>query len=54
MKSVFQEMKMVDWPSGSDLMRYTGIVVSTILLFAVFLGLVDWGASEGFTWFVNL
>lgn len=53
-RSVFQEMKMVNWPTEAELMRYTGIVITTVLIFAVFLGLVDWGASEAFKWFINL
>ncbi|WP_235585061.1 preprotein translocase subunit SecE [Aerococcus urinaehominis] len=47
-------MKMVTWPTGRELMRYTGIVVATIIVVAVFLGLVDWAATQAFNWFLQV
>ncbi|MCZ0717950.1 preprotein translocase subunit SecE [Aerococcus kribbianus] len=53
-KNVFNEMRLVTWPTGKELLRYTGIVLGTIILVALFLGIVDYGASLAFEWFIGL
>ena len=53
-KGVFHEMRLVEWPTGKELLRYTGIVLGTILLAAIFLGVVDFAASKAFAWFLGL
>jgi preprotein translocase subunit SecE len=40
------ELKRVSWPSGPEARRLTGIVILVLFVMALFLGLVDWGASE--------
>jgi preprotein translocase subunit SecE len=40
------ELKRVSWPSGPDARRLTGVVILVLIVMALFLGLVDWGASE--------
>ena len=40
------ELKRVSWPSGPEARRLTGIVIIVLIVMALFLGLVDWGASE--------
>lgn len=32
LKDVWHEMRLTTWPSGGELVRYTGIVLSTITL----------------------
>jgi preprotein translocase subunit SecE len=46
LKSVKDEMKLVTWPTGKELTQYTSTVVVTVLLFAVFFAVVDFGISE--------
>ena len=43
--SVFQEMKLVTWPTGKTVTKYTFTVVVTILLAAGFFAIVDAGIS---------
>ena len=41
LKDVWHEMRLTTWPSGGELVRYTGIVLSTIIMVAIFLGIID-------------
>ena len=41
--SVFQELKLVTWPTGKTVSKYTITVVVTILLAAGFFAIVDAG-----------
>jgi len=43
---IYKEMKKVTWPKKSELKDSTIIVVVTMLIFAVFVYLVDKGISE--------
>ncbi|MBS4750080.1 preprotein translocase subunit SecE [Granulicatella sp. zg-ZJ] len=45
LKSVFQEMKLVTWPTGKELARLTGTVVSNVIAFALFFAVVDAGIT---------
>lgn len=38
-----QELKRVNWPSKQETIRYTTFVVVFSLVFAVFLGVLDFG-----------
>ncbi|WP_195852990.1 preprotein translocase subunit SecE [Aerococcus sanguinicola] len=53
-KGVFHEMRMVEWPSGKQLMRDTGIVLITILIAVIYLGVVDELVTMLFGWFIQL
>lgn len=44
--NVVREMRKVSWPKRSELTRYTITVVSTVVVFAVFFGVIDLGISE--------
>ncbi|MGP6140755.1 MULTISPECIES: preprotein translocase subunit SecE [unclassified Jeotgalibaca] len=46
LKSVRDEMKLVTWPSGKELSKYTNTVIVTVLLFAAFFAVVDFGVVE--------
>lgn len=46
LKSVRDEMKLVTWPTGKDITRDTSTVVVTVLLFAAFFAVVDYGIVE--------
>lgn len=43
---IYKEMKKVTWPKKTELKDSTIIVVVTMLIFAVFVYLVDKGISE--------
>ncbi|WP_056974686.1 preprotein translocase subunit SecE [Holzapfeliella floricola] len=42
LKSVFAEMKLVSWPTLKENRHDTWVVISTTVMFAVYLGLLDW------------
>ncbi|UQS82857.1 preprotein translocase subunit SecE [Bombilactobacillus folatiphilus] len=42
LKSVKQEMKLVQWPTAKENRHDTMTVILTSLFFAVFLGACDW------------
>lgn len=41
-KSVFQEMKLVTWPTAKETRRDTTTVLVTSLIFAAYFALADW------------
>lgn len=41
MKEVVDELKKVSWPSRTELKGSTGLVIFSMLMLAVFVGLVD-------------
>ncbi|MGM9929584.1 MAG: preprotein translocase subunit SecE [Bacillus sp. (in: firmicutes)] len=45
-RGVVSEMKKVSWPKGKELTNYTIIVLSTVIIMALFFTLVDLGISE--------
>ncbi|HCA42086.1 MAG TPA: preprotein translocase subunit SecE [Bacteroidetes bacterium] len=45
-QDVFKEMNKVSWPKKEELIDSTKVVVITMLLFSVFVYLVDKGISE--------
>ncbi|GAK29944.1 preprotein translocase subunit SecE [Weissella oryzae SG25] len=47
--SVFEEMRKVTWPTFSENVRYTWIVLLTSAFFAITFGLADWVFQQGIT-----
>lgn len=45
-RNVSREMAKVSWPKGRELFNYTVTVIGTVLFFAIFFGIVDFGISE--------
>jgi preprotein translocase subunit SecE len=45
-KEVWIELKKVHWPSWKETRAATIVVVVVVMVFAVFLGLVDFGLSH--------
>jgi preprotein translocase subunit SecE len=43
LKDVVRELKRVSWPTKKALLNYTIVVVVTIIIFAVILGVFDFG-----------
>lgn len=52
-KNVMSEMRKVSWPKRKELTRYTIIVLTTVVLMAVFFAIVDLGISELFRWYLE-
>jgi len=48
-REVVSEVKKVSWPNTKDLTNHTLVVVVLILLFAVVIGIVDFGLGKLFT-----
>lgn len=45
-KSVIEEMKLVTWPTAKETRHDTGIVITESILFALYLGLLDWAFTQ--------
>ncbi|MCQ9210262.1 preprotein translocase subunit SecE [Granulicatella seriolae] len=41
--SVVEEMKLVTWPTGKEVNRYTTTVVATVIVSVIFFAAVDYG-----------
>lgn len=52
LKSVGQEMKLVEWPTMKQNRHDTWTVIATSLLYAVFFAVIDWGLSSLITNFI--
>jgi preprotein translocase subunit SecE len=46
-RGVWEELKKVVWPTRDELARMTGIVIATVILFAVVIGAADYLLSLG-------
>ena len=47
LRGVWEELKKVVWPARDELLRMTGIVIATVILFAVIIGGADYLLSLG-------
>ncbi|MGE8081763.1 preprotein translocase subunit SecE [Peribacillus loiseleuriae] len=45
-RGVAREMRKVSWPKRKELTRYTVVVLSTVIVMALFFAVVDLGISE--------
>lgn len=54
LQEVGTEMRKTSWPKSKELTKYTVVVVSTVVVMALFFVLVDLGISELFRWFLDL
>ncbi|HSO58088.1 MAG TPA: preprotein translocase subunit SecE [Paenisporosarcina sp.] len=52
--NVVSEMRKVSWPKRKELTRYTVIVLSTVVVMAIFFAIIDLGISEAVRWFLAL
>jgi preprotein translocase subunit SecE len=46
-QGVWDELKKVQWPNRDELLRMTGIVMATVVLFGVLIGGADYVLSLG-------
>jgi preprotein translocase SecE subunit len=47
LRGVWEELKKVVWPARDELLRMTGIVLATVIIFAVLVGGADYLLSLG-------
>jgi len=52
--NVVTEMRKVSWPKRKELTRYTVVVLSTVVVMAIFFAVIDLGISEALRWFLAL
>ncbi len=52
--NVVSEMRKVSWPKRKELTRYTVVVLSTVVVMAIFFAVIDLGISEAVRWFLAL
>lgn len=53
-KNVVSEMRKVSWPRRKELTRYTIIVLSTVVVVALFFAVIDLGITKLFRWYLDL
>ncbi|MBS7344802.1 MAG: preprotein translocase subunit SecE [Caryophanon sp.] len=53
-RDVFSEMRKTSWPKSKELTKYTVVVISTVVIMALFFLVVDYGISELFRWYLDL
>lgn len=46
-KESIEEMKKVTWPTKKETYHYTVLIIGISLVMALFLGVLDYGFSEG-------
>ncbi|MED3661689.1 preprotein translocase subunit SecE [Ureibacillus sp. FSL K6-8385] len=51
---VMSEMRKTSWPKSKELTKYTIVVITTVIFFALFFVLVDLGISEAIRWYLDL
>lgn len=54
LSDVMSEMRKTSWPKSKELTKYTVVVVSTVVIMAIFFVLVDLGISELFRLYLEL
>ena len=47
LQGVWDELRKVQWPTREELLRMTGIVIATVILFGVLIGGADYVLSLG-------
>lgn len=52
-KDIISELKKVTWPTGKELLKYTGAVLAFIIVLAIIVGLMDLGLSSLFGLVLN-
>ena len=53
LKDTFAELKHVSWPTRTQTIVYTVLVIVISILTALFIGIFDFGFSRGLDWFIS-
>jgi preprotein translocase subunit SecE len=54
LREVRLEMKKVTWPTRKETSGSTGVVIITVIIVAIYLGIVDNLLQQAMMWLVNL
>jgi len=54
LREVRLEMKKVTWPTRKEITGSTGVVIVTVMIVAIYLGIVDNILQQAMLWLVNL
>ncbi|MER1998146.1 MAG: preprotein translocase subunit SecE [Lysinibacillus sp.] len=54
LSEVGSEMRKTSWPKSKELTKYTVVVLTTVILAALYFLLIDSGISELLRWFLEL
>ena len=49
-RQVVAELRKVVWPTRNDLMSYTTVVITFVVVVIAFVSLVDWGFTKAITY----
>ena len=52
LQETYYELRRVSWPTRSEALNLTGIVIAVTTMLAIILGLMDWLFSWGFGLFL--
>jgi preprotein translocase subunit SecE len=52
-REVRSELRKVAWPTRSEVIHYSIIVLVTIVVMTAFVGVLDYGFSEGILWLID-
>jgi preprotein translocase subunit SecE len=52
-KNMYSEMKKVTWPTRSELINYSLVVLAFIAAMAVIIGIIDTGAAKLSQWIIG-
>jgi preprotein translocase subunit SecE len=53
LKDTLAELKHVSWPTRTQAIVYTVLVIAVSILVSIFIGIVDFGFSRGLEWFTK-
>lgn len=53
LKDTFAELKHVSWPTRTQTIVYTVLVIVISIFTAIFIGIFDFGFSRGLDWFIS-
>ena len=54
LSEVGSEMRKTSWPKSKELTKYTVVVITTVVIMALYFLLIDSGISELLRWFLEL
>ncbi|MDQ1327351.1 MAG: preprotein translocase subunit SecE [Candidatus Poribacteria bacterium] len=54
LREVRLEMKKVTWPTRKEITGSTGVVIVTVIIVAIYLGIVDNILQQAMLWLVSL
>jgi len=49
-RSSYQEFKKVKWPTRKEMVKYTTVVVTSVVILAIFFFLIDMGIAQLISW----